>query len=61
MRAIEWKMKRFAAVGAAAWLLAGSFTVAQSGLITRDEALAALYPGAVINVEWVFLTAVSDK
>ncbi len=61
MRASEWKMKRFAAVGAAAWLFAGSVIVAQSGLITRDEALAALYPGAVIDAEWVFLTQAQTR
>ena len=38
-------------------LLATPASAAQSGLITRDEALAAVFPGAEVEAERVFLTA----
>ena len=42
----------------AVWLpLASSSAAAQVGLITRDEALAAVFPGAEVEAERVFLTA----
>ena len=45
------------ALGTASWLLlAGSSAAAQGGLITRDEALAAVFPGAMVEAERVFLT-----
>ncbi len=38
-------------------LLSVTVSAAQPGLITRDEALAAVYPGADVEAERVFLTA----
>ena len=38
-------------------LLASSSATAQGGLITREEALAAVFPGAQVEAERVFLTA----
>ena len=38
-------------------LLAGVAIAAQGGRVTRDEALAAVFPGAVVEAERVFLTA----
>lgn len=38
-------------------LLSVTASAAQPGLITRDEALAAAYPGAEVEAERVFLTA----
>ena len=37
-------------------LLSGSATAVQGGRITREEALAAVFPGAVVEAEQVFLT-----
>ncbi len=37
-------------------LLAGAASVAQGRFISRDEALAAVFPGAVVEAERVFLT-----
>ena len=49
---------RFLAMSVAVWLpLASSSAAAQVGLITRDEALAAVFPGAEVEAERVFLTA----
>ena len=46
------------AMSVAVWLLlASSSATAQSGLITREEALAAVFPGAQVEAERVFLTA----
>ena len=46
------------AMRVAVWLLlASSSATAQGGLITRDEALAAVFPGAQVEAERVFLTA----
>ena len=42
-------------------LLSVTADAAQSGLITRDEALAAIYPGAAMEAERVFLTADQTK
>ena len=45
-------------VGVLAWLfLVPGLVGAQSGLVTREEALAAVYPGATVEAERVFLTA----
>jgi len=45
-------------VGVLAWLfLVPGLVGAQSGLVTREEALAAVYPGAIVEAERVFLTA----
>ena len=44
-------------MGALAWLvLTGSTGAAQSGTVTREDALAAVYPGARIAADRVFLT-----
>ena len=48
---------RVAAGALAAVLLATTSGAAQLGLITRDEALAAVYPGAAVEAQRVFLTA----
>ncbi len=46
------------AMSVAVWLLlASSLATAQGGLITREEALAAVFPGAQVEAERVFLTA----
>ena len=46
------------AMSVAMWLLlASSLATAQGGLITREEALAAVFPGAQVEAERVFLTA----
>ena len=37
-------------------LLAGAASASQGGRITREEALAAVFPGAVVEAERVFLT-----
>lgn len=37
-------------------LLSATASAAQSGLLTRDEALAAVYPGAAVEAERLFLT-----
>ncbi len=43
--------------GVTAWLsISCSLWAAQSGLISREEALTAAYPGAVVEAEQVFLT-----
>ncbi len=47
--------------GVVVWLtvgmsLAGAASAAQGGRITREEALAAVFPGAVVEAERVFLT-----
>lgn len=42
--------------GAAVWLATGISASAQGGLMTREEALAAVYPGASVEAERVFLT-----
>ena len=41
---------------AAAWLAYGAAVAAQTGLVTREEALAVVYPGAAVEAERVFLT-----
>lgn len=45
----------------ASLLVAGSTVFAQSGLITREEALASAFPGAEISSERVFLTRAEQK
>lgn len=52
-------MARRAAAGvlAAACLLASEAASAQSGLVQREEALAAVFPGATIAADRVYLTA----
>ena len=52
---------RAAATVLASLLLATTSGAAQSGLITREEALAAVYPGAAVEAERVFLTAAQTK
>ena len=48
---------RRAAGACALWLvLAAGAAVAQTGEITRDDALAAVFPGATIDADRVFLT-----
>lgn len=42
--------------GAAVWLATAISAFAQGGLMTREEALAAVYPGASVDAERVFLT-----
>jgi len=42
-------------------LLSVTGSAAQSGLITRDEALAAVFPGADVEAERVFLTSDQTK
>jgi hypothetical protein len=49
------------AVGASLLVVAGSTLFAQSGLITREEALASVFPGAEIASERVFLTRGEQK
>lgn len=51
-------MRRRRAGGLTAALLvaAGAWAAAQGGRITREEALAAVYPGATVAAERVFLT-----
>ena len=50
-------MRGLSVMGAASCLLlAAGSAAAQGGLITRDEALAAVFPGAVVEAERVFLT-----
>ncbi len=46
-----------AASASALLLLVAELGAAQSGLITREEALAAVYPEAEVGVERVFLTS----
>lgn len=41
--------------------MAGSTVLAQSGVITREEALASVFPGAEISSERVFLTRAEQK
>lgn len=51
-------MRRVMATSLTLWLgLVVSVAATQSGLITRDEALAAVFPGAAVEAERVFLTA----
>ena len=51
------KMARAVVCGLTLWLLvAGGGVGAQGGRVTRDEALAAVFPGAVVAAERVFLT-----
>ena len=51
-------MRRWGAIGAcAAWLvLAAGTAAAQPGLISREDALAAVFPGATVVSDRVFLT-----
>ncbi len=53
----ERGVRRLSVVGAAVWLVMAGAAQAQSGLLTRDEALEAVFPGAVVEAERVFLTA----
>lgn len=52
-------MRTFAAVTAAIFAAAAEVAAAQG--LTRDEALAAVYPGAAIRAEQVFLTPSQQK
>ena len=56
-------MKRRAAAGvvAAACLLVSEAASAQSGLVRREEALAAVFPGATIAADRVYLTAAQAR
>ena len=50
-------MTRAVVSGLTLWLLVANVAAAaQGGRITRDEALAAVFPGAVVEAERVFLT-----
>ncbi len=49
-------MRGTLAATAAVWLLLPTGLVAQPNLPTREEALAAVYPGATVEAERVFLT-----
>ena len=55
---MQRSMARRAAAGvlAAVCLLAAETTSAQSGLVQREEALAAVFPGATIAADRVYLT-----
>ena len=46
---------------AAGFLLAGRTALAQSGLVQREEALAAVFPGATIAADRVYLTAAQAR
>ena len=49
--------RRCAAGACALWLvLAAGAAAAQTGLISREEALAAVFPGATIDADRIFLT-----
>ena len=50
-------LRRCLAAGTAAWLLSAVGLFAQSGLMTREEVLAAVYPRASVEAERVFLTS----
>ncbi len=48
---------RWVAVACAVWLaLAAGTAWAQSGVVSREEALAAVFPGATLDTDRVFLT-----
>ncbi len=50
-------MRKYFLAGFVVWcLLSISGTALQQGLLTRDEALRAVYPGAVVEAERIFLT-----
>ena len=50
-------MTRAVVSGLTLWLLVANVAAAaQGGRVTRDEALAAVFPGAVVEAERVFLT-----
>ena len=50
-------VKRSAVVGMATLLLSPVVLSSQTGLMTREEALASVYPGATVEAERVFLTS----
>ena len=49
--------RTMAGVLATACLMAAATTSAQSGLVQREEALAAVFPGAAIDADRVYLTS----
>ena len=54
---VAGRVRRSMAVGLVVWpLLPGSAAAAQSSLMTRDEALAVVFPAADVDAERVFLT-----
>ncbi len=55
MRGFDRAVTYIGGLGVAAFVT-GSAVAAQGTLITRDEALAAVYPGASVEAERVFLT-----
>ena len=58
MRGDVGSVRRVVAMSLTVWFgLTGSSVAMQSGLMTRDEALAAVFPGAAVEAERVFLTA----
>lgn len=55
------KLRRVFATAGAALLVAGSTVLPQSGALTREEALASVFPRAEISSERVFLTHSEQK
>ena len=53
---MAFAVKRSAVVGLATLLLSPIGLSSQTGLMTREEALASVYPGATVEAERVFLT-----
>lgn len=52
-----WTARRRATIACAAWcLLAAAAASAQPGVVSREEALAAAFPGAMIDADRVYLT-----
>ena len=49
-------MRRGAGGACVAWLVLAAGAAAQTGVISREEALAAVFPGAAIAADRVFLT-----
>lgn len=56
-RLVDTRIRRLAGVGALLLLAAAGEAGQAGGLVTREEALASVYPGAAIEAEQVFLTA----
>ena len=52
-----WPTRRRAMIAGAAWCLLAAVTAsAQPGLVSREEALAAVFPGATIDADRVYLS-----
>jgi len=54
-------LRRCAAACATVWLVGSVSFSAQAGLMSREEALAAVYPGASVEAERVFLTSAQTQ